>query len=94
MKTFITKYKTQIVAIITAISAAALSFTSLGGDIGKIAKIVIAVDAVIIAILKTGYDTAFVNNMVALLKLLQEQYGISPIANTKNIAGNIIILLK
>lgn len=90
MTSFITKYKTQIISIITAISALALALTSLGGEITRVCEIVIAIDAVLIAILKTGFDNKFVDNSVALLKLLQEQYDITPTAQPampSNIAG-------
>ena len=90
MTSFITKYKTQIISIITAISALALALTSLGGEVTRVCEIVIAIDAVLIAILKTGFDNKFVDNSVALLKLLQEQYDITPTAQPampSNIAG-------
>lgn len=90
MKSFIVKYKTQIISIITAISALALALTSLGGEVTRVCEIVIAIDAVLIAILKTGFDNKFVDSSVALLKLLQEQYDISPVAQPvlpTNIAG-------
>ena len=90
MKSFIVKYKTQIISIITAISALALALTSLGGEVTRVCEIVIAIDAVLIAILKTGFDNKFVDSSVALLKLLQEQYDISPVAQPAmptNIAG-------
>ena len=91
MTSFITKYKTQIISIITAISALALALTSLGGEVTRVCEIVIAIDAVLIAILKTGFDNKFVDNSVALLKLLQEQYDITPTAQPvlpNNIAGS------
>lgn len=90
MKSFIVKYKTQIISIITAISALALALTSLGGEVTRVCEIVIAIDAVIIAILKTGFDNKFVDSSVALLKLLQEQYDLSPSVQPvlpTNIAG-------
>ncbi len=87
MKSFITKYKTQIISIITAISALALALTSLGGEVTRVCEIVIAIDAVLIAILKTGFDNKFVDNSVALLKLLQEQYDLNPMAVEEKIAG-------
>ena len=87
MKSFITKYKTQIISIITAISALALALTSLGGEVTRVCEIVIAIDAVLIAILKTGFDNKFVDNSVALLKLLQEQYDLNPLAIEEKIAG-------
>ena len=90
MTSFISKYKTQIISIITAISALALALTSLGGEVTRVCEIVIAIDAVLIAILKTGFDNKFVDNSVALLKLLQEQYDITPTAQPvtpSNIAG-------
>lgn len=89
MKGFITKYKTQIISIITAISALALALTSLGGEVTRVCEIVIAIDAVLIAILKTGFDNKFVDNSVALLKLLQDQYNITPSVQpaTDKVAG-------
>lgn len=87
MKGFITKYKTQIISIITAISALALALTSLGGEVTRVCEIVIAIDAVLIAILKTGFDNKFVDNSVALLKLLQDQYNITPSVVTDKVAG-------
>jgi hypothetical protein len=87
MKSFIQKHKTQIIAVITAISAAALALTPLGGNTTKVCEIVVAVDAILIAFLKTGLDATLVNNSVALLKLLQDIYNITPISAAPMIAG-------
>lgn len=91
MKDFIVKHKTQIISIITAISALALSLTSLGGEVTRVCEIVIAIDSFLIAILKTCFDAQLVDNSVALLKLLQNEYDITPTQAkeivTKKIAG-------